>query len=137
MHTTSTIATTKPRRASRRARTAVFVDCADPARRDLLTYWLAQDGYDVQDASLLPQRSSGYGANGAVLVTDRFGPEHLGAPTVAQLKEGRPGLRVVIVGHGRAFEDEELSLARAAGADGTLQAPPNRDQLLQLLNRWC
>lgn len=135
MDTISTVAPARPRRASRRARLAVFVDCADPARRDLLTYWLSQGGYDVQDVSLLP-RHSGDERMAPILLTDRFGPEHLGAPTVTQRKEARPGLRVVVVGDGRAFEDEELSLARAAGADATLPAPPDRDRLLQVLNRW-
>jgi CheY-like chemotaxis protein len=136
MHTTQATASVRPGRASRVARTTVFVDCVDSVRRDLLTYWLNQGGYDVQDVSLIAIRSGKRQSAGAILLTDRFGPEHLGAPTVSQLKESRPGLRVVVLGHGHAFEDEELSLARAAGADATLAAPPDRDRLLQLLNRW-
>lgn len=136
MHTTLTPAETKPRRTRRRACLAVFVDCADPGRRDLLRYWLTQSGYDVHDVARLSRRIVDDEAVTPILLTDRFGPEHLGAPTVAQLKEARPGLRVIVVGHGRAFEDEELSLARAAGADATLSAPPDRDALLQLLTRW-
>ncbi len=118
------------------ARGTVFVDCIDPARRDVLVYWLTQAGYRVHDSSATsvppdePHRGSA-----DVLLTDRFGPGLPGEVTIFQLKDARPGLRVIVLGHGDAMEPARLSLARAAGADATLPAPLDRGRVLQTLDR--
>jgi AmiR/NasT family two-component response regulator len=118
------------------ARGTVFVDCIDPARRDVLVYWLTQAGYRVHESSATCFPSDERERNGAdVLLTDRFGPGLPGEATIFQLKEARPGLRVIVLGHGDPMEEARLSLARAAGADATLPAPLDRGRVLHTLDR--
>jgi CheY-like chemotaxis protein len=124
--------------AARDARVTVFVDCADPARQDVLVYWLTRGGYRVHDgplpASPVPAIEQ---EDGSVLLTDRFGPGLDGGVTIFQRKAQRPGLRVVVIGSGDASELAQLSLARAAGADATVSARMDRDELFRLLSPWA
>ena len=117
-------------------RGTVFVDCIDAGRRDVLVYWLMQAGYRVHESSTTNFPSDGGDAAGAdVLLTDRFGPGLPGEATIFQLKEARPGLRVIVLGHGDARDTAQLSLALAAGADATLPAPLDRKRVLDAIGR--
>ena len=123
--------------AVRQTRATVFVDCADPARQDVLVYWLARGGYRVHDGPLPPSPDPAIDREaGGVLLTDRFGPGLDGGVTIFQRKAQRPGLRVVIIGSGDGSESAQLSLAREAGADAKLCARMDRDTLFQLLGEW-
>lgn len=114
----------------------VFVDCIDAGRRDMLVYWLMLAGYRVHESRATHFPSNGGAAKGAdVLLTDRFGPGLPGEATIFQLKEARPGLRVIVLGHGDARDAAQLSLALAAGADATLPAPLDRERVLDLIDR--
>jgi len=123
--------------AARPARATVFVDCADPARQDVLVYWLMRGGYRVHDGPLPPSPVPAIEhEDGSVLLTDRFGPGLDGGVTIFQHKAQRPGLRVVVIGSGDGSEQAQLSLARAAGADATVSARMDRDTLFRLLRPW-
>ncbi len=119
-------------RARDSART-VIVDCTDPARQDLVAYWVRRAGYDVCEG-IAAADSSGQAAG--ILVTDRFGPGLADEIVPGDVKMVRPGLRVVVIGSGTAGELAQLSLARVAGADATLATPLQRDDLLGALRHW-
>jgi hypothetical protein len=122
---------------ARQSRATVFVDCADPARQDVLVYWLERGGYRVHDGPMPPSPDPVTdGEAGGVLLTDRFGPGLDSGVTIFQRKAQRTGLRVIVIGSGDDFEQAQLSLARAAGADATISAHMDRSALFHLLSPW-
>jgi DNA-binding NtrC family response regulator len=136
MQTLERDAQSVPHEATAVVRKIIYVDFTDPARQDLLQYWVKRAGYRVHEGSpmALPP-DVGVPPGAELLLTDRFGPGLQGEATVCQLKTRRPGLRVIVCGCGTAAELAQLSLARVAGADATLATPFDRDHVLQLLGR--
>ncbi|MEP7206206.1 MAG: hypothetical protein ABI920_04655 [Casimicrobiaceae bacterium] len=109
-----------------------YVDCLDPARQDLLVYWLERAGIEVHEGLPPQRRADESGARSPdVLLTDRFGPGLAGEIVIGELKESHPGIVVVVLGCGDAGELAQLSLARVAGADATLATPFDRDAVLR------
>lgn len=126
-------ATTGPAAPAATGTAIAYVDCIDPARQDLLLHWLERAGVEVRQGQPLARGDDAAETGREVLLTDRFGPGLAGEVVIAAVKEGRPGLRVVVLGCGKGDEATQLSLARVAGADATLASPMERDAVLALV----
>lgn len=98
----------------------------DPMLRQYLEEALGQCGYDthaVINGEEARQWLHGHAVD--LVLTDVIMPDHDGIKLVAEMKRQQPEMPVVVMsGRGRAdLSVDSLSLARAMGADATLEKP--------------
>ncbi len=116
----------------------IALDLADEGIRDLLEVWLVRAGYTVIDVSTGSTKEGQDERKAAkLLITDNFGPGRERTKTLAALKEQQPDLHIAVVGAKECIEPEQLALARVAGADAALRLPLSRQQIMDLVERFC
>ena len=121
--------------ASQRCRATVLVIDDDPTARDLLTTYLADEGFTVETAAngvdgLKRARELGP----AAIILDILMPDIDGWTVLAALK-GEPELTAIPVIIVTIVDEQGRGLA--LGAAGYLTKPIDRDQLVAILSRLC
>ncbi|MSP49104.1 MAG: response regulator [Alphaproteobacteria bacterium] len=108
----------------------------DDVRR-MLVNMLVADGHEVHEAS---NGDAGIALYDKVLpelvITDILMPDKDGIETIMALKRNHPDLKILAIsGGGRSGTMDFLDMARALGADETLQKPFRRAELLNAVVR--
>jgi DNA-binding response OmpR family regulator len=112
--------------------TTILIIDDEPVIRGVIKMFLEQVGYEVIEASegeegLRLQRER----EADLVISDLLMPKLDGFDLIRQVRQEYPKVRIIVITGGGG--EDFLLKARQLGADGTLEKPFTRDQLLKMV----